>query len=352
MATIELPEKQVFDQRVQDLQARIDGITQGNTMAMLLNNNFKKWLSKSSMSPIKLTKELDANEDGIISGDEFGDLLGRMTGERPPEWVVELVFSFVNADAKRGMPLDDWMAFLAASGLVIPDELFQQKIEVTGTVAVLENEVDAGSPFSVTASFNTDVEAYQIVITDRDSNKVALTQDVAAADMDRPNFDEFELTIPNEGNYVLQLVHLGARLDTHDISVLPQMEETAEVNEPSPIEVLEQEAVEEEIETVDGFEGFIQTLEAAKLRSEAQGLMADAPAFMVSSTVTSVSRTLLGMGFYRNGYTLHCTAEEGYSFRVMLKPCEQPPAAGDRFDGGVLMHDWDVALKQAICLEA
>ena len=58
MATIELPEKQVFDQRVQDLQARIDGITQSNTMAMLLNNNFKKWLSKSSMSPIKLTKEL------------------------------------------------------------------------------------------------------------------------------------------------------------------------------------------------------------------------------------------------------------------------------------------------------
>ena len=102
----------------------------------------------------------------------------------------------------------------------------------------------------------------------------------------------------------------------------------------------------------EGNAGFLQTLEAAKLRSDAQDLMADAPAFIVSSTVISVTRTLLGTGLYRNGYTVHCTAEEGYSFRVMLKPCERPPAAGERFDGGVLMHDWDVALKQAICLEA
>ena len=67
-------------------------------MAGLLNNNFKKWLANSAMSPIQLTEELDTDKDGVISGDEFATLLGKMTGERPPEWVVELVFSFVNAN--------------------------------------------------------------------------------------------------------------------------------------------------------------------------------------------------------------------------------------------------------------
>ena len=38
--------------------------------------------------------------------------------------------------------------------------------------------------------------------------------------------------------------------------------------------------------------------------------------------------------------------------RVMLKPCEVPPLAGERFEKTVALHDWDVALKQLICLEA
>ena len=56
-----------------------------------------------------------------------------MTGERPPDWVTEIVFSFVNATPARGIPLHDWYAFLAASGLDIPDELFKQKV-LTGTL--------------------------------------------------------------------------------------------------------------------------------------------------------------------------------------------------------------------------
>jgi len=45
MATIELPEKAIFDQRVQTISNRINGITKSNTMAGLLNSNLKKWLS-------------------------------------------------------------------------------------------------------------------------------------------------------------------------------------------------------------------------------------------------------------------------------------------------------------------
>ena len=42
MANIDLPEKEIFNQRVRAVQGRIEGITKSNTMAGLLNNNFKK----------------------------------------------------------------------------------------------------------------------------------------------------------------------------------------------------------------------------------------------------------------------------------------------------------------------
>ena len=81
MATVEFTDKENVMQRAAAINRRVKSITRNNTMAGLLNNNFKKWLSNSAMSPIKLTQELDTNSDGVISGDEFANLLGKMTGE-------------------------------------------------------------------------------------------------------------------------------------------------------------------------------------------------------------------------------------------------------------------------------
>ena len=209
MANIDLPEKEVFNQRVRAVQGRIEGITKSNTMAGLLNNNFKKWLSSSSMSPLKLTQELDNNSDGVISGDEFATLLGKMTGERPPEWVVELVFSFVDADVNRGIPLDDWMAFLAASGMEIPDEMFKKKVVVAGSIAIDHKKFETGQTVSVSVSFNVEVVAYEFaVVNQKDMREVhsSLTPNV---DTDRPDFDEFEIELDDPGTYVAELRHLS-----------------------------------------------------------------------------------------------------------------------------------------------
>ena len=59
------------------------------------------------------------------------------------------------------------MAFLAASGLDIPDELFKQKV-LTGTLTVLETTVMTGEPLSVSVSFNSDVVGYELNITSSD----------------------------------------------------------------------------------------------------------------------------------------------------------------------------------------
>ena len=351
MATIELPEKATFEQRVQSISNRIDGITKSNTMAGLLNSNFKKWLSNSAMSPVALTEELDTNKDLRISGDEFASLLGKMTGERPPEWVVEIVFSFVEANPKDGIPIDDWMAFLAASGLDIPDELFKEKIVISGSIAILEENIVAGETFSVTVSFNHDVVAYEFAVMDQKSGQSLDDMLTPNADMDRPNFDEFTLEIDEPGSYLAELRHLGTRLDaqTFVVAAKPTPEGMAQ---DAPEEVEKEEApVHVEIDAEEGFDGFIAMVETAKLRSDAQAMIAKAPAYIVHSNINAISRTLLGEGEYRNGYTAHCTNDGGAQFRVMLKPTDVLPAVGERFEKNVALHNWDVALKQLICRE-
>ena len=85
MAEIRLPEKEAFYPEVQTISKRISRISENNTMAQLLHSNFKTWLQNASVSPVQLTKDLDADKNGLISGDEFAGLLGSMTGERPAE---------------------------------------------------------------------------------------------------------------------------------------------------------------------------------------------------------------------------------------------------------------------------
>ncbi len=356
MAAIQLPEKAIFDQRVEAISNRITGITNSNTMAGLLNSNFKKWLSNSAMSPLTLTAELDTNNDLRISGDEFASLLGKMTGERPPEWVVEIVFSFVEANPKDGIPIDDWMAFLAASGLEIPEELFEKKIEVSGSIAILEDSILAGDVFSVTVSFNTDVVAYEFVVVEQTTSEILDSMLTPNAAMDRPDFDEFTLEIDEPGTYTAELKHLGVRLDAQSFTVSPKPS-TEEIVAEEPVEETHEETHEEasevhvEVDAEDGFEGFVTLVETVKLRSDAQAMIAEAPAYAVHSRINAVSRTLLGEGQYKNGITLHCTDDGGATFRVMLKPREIEPQVGERFEQNVVLHDWDVALKQLVCRE-
>ena len=359
MANVELPEREVFDRQVQALEKRINDISKQNTMAGLLNNNFKKWLAGSSMSALTLTEELDTDTNGYISGNEFATLLGRMPGERPPDWVTAIVFSFVNATPAQGIPLHDWYAFLAASGLDIPDELFKQKV-ITGTLAVLETTVMTGEPLSGSVSFNSDVVGYELNITSSDPSIESVRQQTLVSSMDRPDFDDFTLELQKPGQYTIELAHLGQRLDTAEVSVTRRPEPVQVEEEPAPVEpddapdVVEIEAPDVEASTGeadDAFGAFIAVLESARLRSEAQSFIAEAPNFHIHGIVQSISRTLLGNGAYRNGHTAHCESAEGAMFRVMLKPREHLPAAGEEYTAVVAFHDWDVALKQAICLE-
>ena len=351
MADIVLPEKDAFYGRVKDISTRIDGVSEGNKMAQLLHTNFKNWLSSSALSPIKLTEELDKDRNGMISGDEFATLLGSMTGERPPQWVVDLVFSFVDAKSEQGIPIDDWMAFLAASGMEIPDDLFTVPIAITGALDISPSEVVAGDTVSVTVSFNEPIDAYEInvlsVVSCEQQN--FMTQ---SAEMDTPSLDEFVFEADDEGSYIVSLIHLGARLDQAEFSVVaaPPAESVEEIHEevtPSQIE----EAPAEPVRS-SGFSALVQTLEACKLRSDAHLVIADASAYRVEGTVTEVSRTLMGTGQYRNGMTLSCKNHDGLVYQVMMRETEQQAFVGQTLVADIAPDEWDIALRQVVCREA
>ena len=348
MGELILPEKEVFNQRVEHISQRIDSISKSNKMAKILNDNFKKWLGSSSMSPLKLTEELDKDRNGVISGDEFGDLLGKMTGERPPEWVVEVVFSFVEATPKEGIPLDDWMAFLAASGLEIPEELFNTPVVITGSIDISPQNVHTGENVSVTVSFNEPVEAYEIRVINETSGS---QEDMITprADMDAPTFDEFVLESDDPGTFCITLTHVGIRLAEERFTVHERVEESVEEHDDSPEESIKETPALPAEST--GFRGFIDLLEMAKLRSEARALIADAPAYNISLVIENVFHTLLGDGQHRGGDTVLGKTEDGMTIEVMMRVGERSFQTGQMLDLQVAPFDWSMATRRLQCTE-
>ena len=350
MVEILLPEKEVFNANVSEVSKRIDRISESNTMAKLLHANFKNWLTSSSMSPVKLTQDLDADKNGMISGDEFAELLGKMTGERPPEWVVELVFSFVKADVNRGMRITDWMAFLAASGLDVPDELFTTPVIITGSLLIDSPRVVSGQGITITASFNEPVDAYEIRVVNVDQGH-SESFTTLQAEMDAPVLDEFLLESDEAGEFRVELLHMGIRLDEGGFHVEPAPEpETPEEMEHEE-EMVDDEPVVAPPPSNIGFQELVDVLQAARLRSETQHIIEQEGRHEVQFTVLGSARTLLGEGRYRNGSTLTCLSKEGTKFELMMVADEREFAVNDVHHASVAPHSWSLALQHLVCRE-
>jgi len=322
-----LPPRPTFDGQVVALKQRIESISGQNRMARLLNQNFNTWLNGSSMSALNLTQELDKDKDGIISGDEFSDILSRMTGERPPEWVVELMFSFVDADPSTGIPVADWMAFLAANGLEIPDSMFELEIPLAGTLSSERTVYLVEQPIGFTAKFSIEVESYTITIL-QDGVSTPETFTTTSEEMDHPNSDQFILEPDEASTYKVSLSVLGKLLDAIEITVeAPLEEEWPEDDE-------------------------IATVEQTRLRSDALKILETAPAYTFSGMVTGVSKTLLGEGDCRGGDTARCMSADGTVVQVMMKRREEPSfASGQYVELSVQPVMWSVAVRELICKE-
>ena len=346
-----LPPRPTFDGQVVALKQRIESISAQNRMARLLNQNFNTWLNGSSMSALNLTQELDKDKDGIISGDEFSDILSKMTGERPPEWVVELMFSFVDADPAAGIPVADWMAFLAANGLDIPDSMFELDIPLAGTLTSERAVYLIDQPIAFTAKFSLEVESYSITVL-QDGVPTPETFTTTSEEMDYPNSDQFILEPDEASVYKVTLSVLGKSLDTISITV----EEPLEEDWPEDEEVVEEpQPVQEETQSAPAsghLSDLISVVEQARLRSDAMKILETAPLYTLEGMVKEVSKTLLGEGECRGGETARCVSADGAIVQVMMKRTEESLfTQGQYVSLTVQPVMWSVAVRELICKE-
>ncbi len=346
-----LPPRPTFDGQVLALKQRIESISAQNRMAKLLNQNFNTWLNGSSMSALNLTQELDKDKDGIISGDEFSDILSKMTGERPPEWVVELMFSFVDADPAAGIPVADWMAFLAANGLDIPDSMFELDIPLAGTLTSERAVYLIDQPIAFTVKFSLEVESYSITIL-QDGVPTPETFTTTSEEMDYPNLDQFILEPDEASVYKVTLSVLGKSLDTISITV----EEPLEEDWPEDEEVVEEpQTVQEETQSAPAsghLSDLISVVEQARLRSDAMKILETAPLYTLEGMVKEVSKTLLGEGECRGGETARCVSADGAIVQVMMKRTEESLfTQGQYVSLTVQPVMWSVAVRELICKE-
>ena len=101
-----------------------------------------------------------------------------------------------------------------------------------------KDTTEQGEPVSITVSFNVEIVAYEFLLFVEGSSEAVDNRLIPNSDMDRPDFDEFEIEIDTPGIYTAELRHLGVRLDTQEFTVVAR---------PEPVhEQPEEEALEEE----------------------------------------------------------------------------------------------------------
>jgi len=355
-ANIVLPKKEIFLARSQAIGANVDKITKSNRMAKLLVDNFRGWVSSAAVSPLELTTRMDKDQNGLISGDEFADLLGTMTGERPPDWVTELMFSFAGASPDIGIAVGEWLALLAALGVEIPDDLFASEAPITGAISIEpEGPHRVDETLTVKLSFSRRVEGYVLVVEQEGSNDVERLS-VPPSEMDGGTFDDLELTPDEADRYTLHLMHGDVRLATSMIDV------RGAVLEPAPVIAVEPErspSLSETTETVveapvasppGTLADLVEHLAECKLRSEAIEAAKAAPLMLLHGMVTETSTTLLGPEGYRNSETL--VVQAGAHFiEVMMKTAETYPEKGTEVSMTVRPSDWSLARRRMMALE-
>jgi hypothetical protein len=355
-ANIVLPKKEIFLARSQAIGANVDKITQSNRMAKLLVDNFRGWVSSAAVSPLELTVRMDKDQNGLISGSEFADLLGTMTGERPPDWVTELMFSFAGASPDIGIAVGEWLALLAALGVEVPDDLFASEAPLTGAISIEpEGPHRVDETLTVKLSFSRRVEGYVLVV-EQDGSQDVERLSVPPSEMDGGTFDDLELTPDEADRYTLHLMHGDVRLATSVIDV------RGAVLDPAPVVAVEPEQPQDPIEPADvevtapdvaspsNLADLVDHLAGCKLRSEAMEAALAAPLMNLHGVVVDTSTTLLGPEGYRNSETLVVQAG-AHVVEVMMKTAESYPGRGAEVKMTVRPNDWSLARRRMVALE-
>jgi len=357
MSGFVIQDKAVFEQMVADTRSRIEVISSTNQMARMLFSNFQTWL-QSSTSPVELTQKMDKNLDGFVSIDEFATLLQQMTGERPPDWVTELVFSFAGVKNGQPLPLLNWYAFLAACGLSLPESLFKVFIPLEVSVQTSTVVANEGDSITFSLTFNQAVDEYLIRISNKgDTSVKPMVMTVPSSEIDSQSGDQQIVEFPNHGDYEITIIVNEEDVASCDVTILEKIEPVTSELEPKEEEVLEIDHESDELASPNevpaleqasepsspDFEELYAQLSTTKLRSEWELLLSNRNHYFITGTLQDIERSLLGVGEYKNGYSLILNSN-GVPVQAMIPAkVESLPKIGQTLNIDFMPTLWSIA---------
>ena len=286
---------QKMAEAVTNVQNKIED-NSDNPMAKMIRERFGKWLHDSGYGVTELTTKLDRNADGVIDKEEISQFIVEITGNKPPDWVLEHVSNILDSNN---------------DGIILVSELWDYLEEIGFNVPVIENLLD----------------------------------DEPVLD---PVIDEFE-QLDNE---LKQDVEIVASV-TEVIPKITVIEEEVVAEKKIQDPAHEIETTENEASISTGIEKNIELLEKSRLHSDANTIIANSKPGKGSLKVERIERNLMVSDNYRGGKTLIGPLDNGpFTVAVLFEPefndlIESSNKSSQVFSFEANLFEWSSGLRRA-----
>ena len=115
--------KELANEKISEAVSKVHQTVEDNSdnpMAKMIKERFAKWLQNSGYNATELTTKLDRNADGIIENDEISQFIIEITGNQPPDWVLEHVSSILDSNNDGTILVSELWAYLEDIGFSVP----------------------------------------------------------------------------------------------------------------------------------------------------------------------------------------------------------------------------------------
>jgi len=115
--------KDLAAEKVTEAASKVQTTIEQNSddpMVAMIRERFGKWLQDSGYDVSELTKKLDRNGDGIIQMEEISEFIFELTGNQPPNWVLEHISTILDSNNDGVVLISELWSYLEELGFAIP----------------------------------------------------------------------------------------------------------------------------------------------------------------------------------------------------------------------------------------
>ncbi len=173
--------KELANEKISEAVSKVQQTVEDNSdipMAKMIKERFAKWLQNSGYSATELTTKLDRNADGIIENSEISQFIIEITGNQPPDWVLEHISSILDSNNDGTILVSELWAYLEDIGFSVPviDKLPELEENIETEIDELEEELQNDLQIEVNAPEVIDekITLEEEIITQNESSNLSV----------------------------------------------------------------------------------------------------------------------------------------------------------------------------------